>query len=58
MTPFLLVIVGLIYTYVGLEQIIMYGNIGIGIAYMCYALSNVGLFLATPQGIEWLRRFW
>ena len=46
-------IIGVLYGVVAIEQIFFLGNIGIGFAYICYALSNGGLFISTPQGAEW-----
>mgnify|MGYP003350108527 FL=1 len=40
----LIIITGLIYAYVAIEQCCR-GNPGMGIAYAGYAFSNIGLFL-------------
>lgn len=44
MSKFLIVITGLIYLYVGIEQLYK-GNNGMTFAYMGYAFSNIGLYL-------------
>jgi hypothetical protein len=44
MSGWLIVIVGLVYLYIALEQ--MYkGNTGMAITYFGYALGNVGLYM-------------
>jgi hypothetical protein len=40
----LIVITGLIYAYIAIEQCIK-GNIGLAIAYTGYAFSNIGLYI-------------
>jgi hypothetical protein len=42
----LIIITGLIYAYIGLEQLYK-GNVGGGIMYAGYAFANVGLFMAV-----------
>jgi hypothetical protein len=44
MSGWLIIITGLIYAYVAVEQY-MSGNQGLAIAYTGYAFSNVGLFM-------------
>jgi hypothetical protein len=44
MSGWLIALTGLIYAYVAAEQF-WRGNTGMGIAYMGYAFSNVGLYL-------------
>ena len=49
MSGWLIVLTGLIYLYVSIEQVLK-GNPGMGIAYFGYAFSNIGLYLlATKQ---------
>ena len=43
MSPFLIILTGLIYAYIALEQS-MKGNINMGGMYFGYALSNVFLY--------------
>jgi len=45
MSPVLIVITGLIYSYICIEQLFFKGNLGMGIMYFGYALGNVGVFL-------------
>ena len=40
----LIIITGLIYLYVGCEQLYK-GNHGMGIAYFAYSLANIGLYM-------------
>jgi hypothetical protein len=42
----LIIIVGIIYLFVGIDLIIK-GQVGLGIAFLAYAIANVGLFMAT-----------
>lgn len=44
MSRFLIIITGLIYTYVSVEQLVR-GNYGMGFAYIGYAFSNIGLYI-------------
>lgn len=44
MSKSLIVITGIIYGYVAIEQLIK-GNYGMGFAYVGYAFSNIGLYL-------------
>lgn len=46
MSGWLIALTGLIYAYVSAEQF-WRGNTGMGIAYLGYAFSNVGMYLAT-----------
>tara|TARA_Y100000361_G_scaffold109928_1_gene99871 strand:- start:285 stop:431 length:147 start_codon:yes stop_codon:yes gene_type:complete len=48
MSGWLIVLTGLIYLYVSLEQIYK-GNAGMGIAYFGYAFSNIGLYLLASK---------
>ncbi len=43
MSPWLIIVTGLIYAYIGVEQGIK-GNISMAIVYSGYAFSNVGLY--------------
>jgi hypothetical protein len=40
----LIVFVGLVYSYIAVEQIYK-GNVGAGLMYAGYAFSNIGLFM-------------
>jgi hypothetical protein len=44
MSGWLIIITGLIYLWVAIEQAFE-GNIGLGIAYLGYAFSNIGLYI-------------
>ena len=44
MSGWLIVLTGVIYLYVSIEQVLK-GNTGMGIAYFGYAFSNIGLYL-------------
>ena len=44
MSRFLIIITGLIYAYVSVEQLVR-GNYGMGFAYIGYAFSNIGLYI-------------
>tara|TARA_B100001778_G_scaffold179100_1_gene147302 strand:+ start:1215 stop:1361 length:147 start_codon:yes stop_codon:yes gene_type:complete len=48
MSGWLIVITGLIYLYVSVEQVLR-GNPGMGIAYFGYAFSNIGLYLLASK---------
>ena len=48
MSGWLIVLTGLIYLYVSLEQIYK-GNAGMGIDYFGYAFSNIGLYLLASK---------
>jgi hypothetical protein len=48
MSGWLIVVTGLIYLYVSLEQIYK-GNVGMGIAYLGYSFSNIGLYLLASK---------
>ena len=48
MSGHLIAITGVIYTYVFVDQFIK-GNTAMGIAYLGYAFSNIGLFLAVSK---------
>lgn len=52
MSPFLIVITGLIYLYICLEQTFFKGNIGMGVMYFGYALGNVGVFLLERHNVH------
>jgi len=43
MSKYLIVVTGIIYTYVAIEQFFT-GNRGLGLAYAGYAFSTIGLF--------------
>ena len=46
MAAWLIAVIGVVYTYVALE-FLWHGNWGLGIAFLGYALGNVGLFIAA-----------
>ena len=46
MSPWLIILVGCVYAYIGFEQSAK-GNFSMGIVFAGYAFSNVGLYLAT-----------
>jgi hypothetical protein len=48
MSGWLIILTGLIYAYVSLDQG-MKGNMGMAIAYTGYAFSNIGLFLLATR---------
>jgi hypothetical protein len=48
MSGHLIIITGLIYSYVFIDQFFK-GNTGMGIAYLGYAFSNIGLFMAISK---------
>ena len=43
MSPWLIIVTGMIYAYIGLEQTLK-GNIAMAVVYSGYAFSNVGLY--------------
>jgi hypothetical protein len=44
MSGWLIIVTGLIYAYIGLEQALR-GNIAMAVVYSGYAFSNVGLYI-------------
>lgn len=49
MSPWLIIVTGLIYAYIGAEQAIK-GNVSMSVVYSGYAFSNIGLyFLALSK---------
>lgn len=46
MAAWLIAVIGVVYAYVAAE-FLWHGNIGLGIAFLGYALGNVGLFIAA-----------
>jgi hypothetical protein len=44
MSSWLIVVTGLIYVYISIEQLVK-GNSGLAVTYFGYALGNVGLFM-------------
>lgn len=48
MSPWLIVVCGLIYLYISIEQMIK-GNFGVGIMYFGYAVGNVGIYMVATQ---------
>ena len=47
MSKWLIAFIGVVYLYVAIELLIK-GNKGLGIAFLGYAIGNVGLFLEAP----------
>jgi len=48
MSGWLIVLTGMIYLYVSIEQVLK-GNPGMGIAYLGYSFSNIGLYLLASK---------
>jgi hypothetical protein len=48
MSAWLIAVVGVVYTIVAIDLIVK-GNIGLGIAFVGYALGNVGLYLEAAK---------
>jgi len=48
MSAWLIAIVGVVYTAVAVD-LLLKGNIGLGIAFIGYALGNVGLYLEAAK---------
>jgi hypothetical protein len=48
MSSWLIILTGLIYLYIGIEQVFR-GNIPMGITYACYAGANVGLYMMATK---------
>ena len=46
MSPWLIVLVGLIYLAISAEQLTK-GHVGLGVMYLGYAIGNVGLYMVT-----------
>lgn len=51
MSTWLIAVIGIVYLYIGLEQIYK-GGTGNGIMFIGYAIANVGLILAVKQEIK------
>ena len=49
MSGTLIIITGLLYTYVFIDQLFLKGNTGMGLAYAGYAFANIGLFMAITK---------
>jgi hypothetical protein len=43
MSSNLIIVTGLIYAYIGIEQVIK-GNVPMGVTYLSYSTANVGLY--------------
>ena len=50
MSSNLIIITGLIYLYIGIEQFTK-GSVGMGITYTGYAFSNIGLFVLARAAV-------
>ena len=48
MSSWLIIVTGLIYAYIAIEQAVK-GNIAMGIVYSGYAFSNVGLYVLASK---------
>ena len=48
MSAWLIAVVGIVYTVVAVDLLIK-GNVGLGIAFVGYALGNVGLYLEASK---------
>jgi hypothetical protein len=48
MSSWLIILTGLIYTYISGEQLVK-GNIGMAICYAGYAFGNVGLYMMAAK---------
>jgi hypothetical protein len=48
MSAWLIAVVGIVYTVVAVDLLIK-GNMGLGIAFVGYALGNVGLYLEASK---------
>jgi hypothetical protein len=48
MSSWLIIVTGLIYAYIGVEQAVK-GNLPMGITYFCYAGANVGLYMMATK---------
>jgi len=48
MSAWLIAVVGIVYTVVAVDLLVK-GNMGLGIAFVGYALGNVGLFLEASK---------
>jgi hypothetical protein len=49
MSAFLIIITGLIYFYVGLEQWFKYNNLPMLLTYIGYAFANIGLYMMASK---------
>jgi hypothetical protein len=49
MSGWLIAFTGVIYLYVAIEQLYNHKNIGMFIAYLGYAFSNIGLYLLASK---------
>jgi hypothetical protein len=49
MSHHLILITGLIYLYVALEQLIFHKNYGMLITYVGYAFANIGLYMMASK---------
>jgi hypothetical protein len=49
MSANLILITGLIYVYIGIEQGYLHNNYGMLICYMGYAAANVGLYMLASK---------
>lgn len=48
MSAWLIATIGVVYFYIGVD-LILKGQVGMGIAYLGYALGNVGLYIVATQ---------
>jgi hypothetical protein len=48
MSAWLIAVVGVVYTVVAID-LLLKGNVGLGVAFVGYALGNVGLYLEAAK---------
>ena len=48
MSAWLIAVVGVVYTVVAID-LLLKGNVGLGVAFVGYALGNVGLYLEASK---------
>lgn len=48
MSAWLIAVVGIVYTVVAID-LLLKGNVGLGVAFVGYALGNVGLYLEAAK---------
>jgi len=49
MSAWLIVLTGIIYFYVAMEQLLRFGNFPMFYAYIGYSFANIGLFLMAAK---------
>ena len=48
MSAWLIIVTGIIYTYIGIEQVAK-GNLPMAVVYSGYAFSNIGLYILATK---------